>query len=126
MKFSADCGKQPHSLFQRREPPHLSFLWLLMYFLGEGRRELFPNTKHGYHLFSSVYWAECINMLTSFTSGQRNSPHCYALSPAETYYQFYRGRWGKNPKSKLCIKGHKVLPTQATGGLKHRINTGQM
>lgn len=79
MKFSVDCGKQPRSLFQRRQPLQLSFLQLLTYFLGEGRRELFPNTKRGYLLFSFVYWAECTNVLTSFTYGQRNSPHCYTL-----------------------------------------------
>lgn len=88
-------------------------------------RERITSWHQTCNLFSSVYWAECMNMSPSFTS--RDSPHCYTLSPPEASFHFYRERWGKKkPKSKLCIKGHKVLPASAAGGLKHRINPGQI
>lgn len=56
-----------------------------------------------------MYWAECINMLISFTSGQRDSPHCYTLSPAEAYFQFYGGRWEKPLNPNFALRGTKYF-----------------
>lgn len=113
MKFSADCGKQLCSLFQRKELPHFSFLW---FWRTSGKQVgnyfLIPNLG----IICSALCTElnACHMSPSFTSG--DSPHCYTLSPAEASFQFYRARWEKNPKFQLCVRGQQVLPASAAGG----------
>lgn len=82
-----------HAPYSKGETPtHLSFLWLLTCLLEEGRWKLFPDTTCDLCLFISVCWAEHTNMFPSFASGQRSSPHCHTLSPAEDSFRFCGGK----------------------------------